>query len=430
MKRSFVYLFLFLGMNFCRAQIYTPAPPQSKSILLRQATVHTGKGEVIENGAVGFRNGLIDFVGKATELPAGMAYDSIADLSGKHLYPGLVACNTIIGLSEIEAVRAANDFAEVGTINAGVRSLIAYNTDSKVTPTLTANGVLTAQIVPQGGIVSGTSSVVALDAWNWEDAAIAADNGLHVNWPSTRIINGEHAGTPEAQRERYEKNFAVLDRFFRDAKAYAEEVNPVQNLHLEAAKELFKGNKKLFVHARYVKDLLAAVQYFEQMGLNIVLVGAEDCWMIADVLAAKKIPVILVRTQDLPEREDEAVDQVYRTPALLKKAGVDFAISVDGFWQVRILSYNAGSAVAYGLTKEQAISSITADAARILGIDKITGSIEKGKQASLLICEGDLLDMKESKISAAFIQGRKLSMLNYQDLLYQKYLNKYEGRKP
>ena len=430
-KKITLLLLLFIqGLNLLNAQIYTPAKKQSKSILLKNATVHTGNGKVMLNTSVGFRNGIIDFVGSTNELPSSAAYDSIADLSGKNIYPGLVACNTIIGLSEIEALRAANDFQEVGSINSGARSLIAYNTDSKVIPTLTVNGVLTAQVVPQGGLVSGISSVVALDAWNWEDAAIASDNGVHINWPSTRIINSEHAGTPEVQRERYDKNFAQLDLFFRDARAYALATNPKVNLNLASAAELFSGKKKLFVHARYVKDMLAAIAYFEQLGLNFVFVGAEDCWMIADMLATKKIPVVLMRTHDLPEREDEAIDQVYRTPAILKIAGVEFAIAVDGFWQVRTLSYNAGSAVAYGLSKEEALSAISGQAAKILGVDHITGSIEKGKQASLLITQGDLLDMKDSKISDAFIQGRRLKMENYQDLLYQKYLNKYELSKP
>jgi len=425
----FIWL-LWVCPTSIKAQVYTPAPIQRKSILLKNATIHNGKGEVIENGAIGFSNGIINFVGGLNNLPSDVVYDSIGDVTGKHIYPGLVACNTIIGLSEIEAIRAANDFSETGNLNPGSRALIAYNTDSKVTPTLTVNGVLTAQIVPQGGLISGTSSVVSLDAWNWEDAVIAADNALHINWPSTRIFRDESAGTPEVQRERYLRNYTMLDAFFKDAQAYAIDKNAIQNLHLDAAKDLFGGKKKLFVHARYIKDLLAAMNYFEELGISITFVGADDCWMIADQLAKKKIPVILIKTHDLPEREDEDINQAFKTPAILKKAGVDFAISVDGFWQVRTLSYNAGSTVSYGLTKEQALSSITYDAAKIIGVEKITGSLEKGKQATLLVCEGDLLDMKESKINSAFLMGRKLSQTNYQDLLYLKYKRKYETQKP
>lgn len=412
------------------AQVYTPAPEQKKSILLRNATIHTGRSMVIENGAIGFANGLINFVGKTIDLPAAMTFDSIADVGGKHIYPGLIACNTIIGLSEIEAVRAANDFNEVGSINSGARSLIAYNTDSKVTPTLTVNGVLTAQVVPQGGLITGTSSVVSLDAWNWEDAAIRPDNGLHVNWPSSRIIFGESAGTAEVQKERYQKSFMILDAFFQDARAYALGGSSEKNLQLEAAKDLFNGKKKLFVHARYVKDILAALNYFERIGLPFVLVGAEDSWMLADQLAQKKIPVIFMRTHDLPDREDEDIDQAFKTPAILVKAGVEVAIAVDGFWQVRTLSYNAGTAAAYGLTKEEALSTVTYNAARILGVDQQTGSLEKGKQATLLICNGDIMEMKESSIATSFLNGRRLPANNYQDLLYLKYLRKYEGTKP
>jgi imidazolonepropionase-like amidohydrolase len=430
-KKLLICILLGCGwINFSQAQVYTPAPEQKKSILLRNAVIHDGKGLVIENGAIGFANGIINFVGKVSALPSNLTYDSIADISGKHIYPGLIACNTIIGLSEIEAIRAANDFNEVGNINAGVRSLIAYNTDSKVTPTLTVNGVLTAQVVPQGGLISGTSSVVSLDAWNWEDAALSADNALHVNWPSSRIVFGESSGTADAQKERYQKNINMLDAFFQDAKAYASKKPAEINLQLEAASDLFKGKKKLFVHARYVKDMLAAISYFDGLDLPFVFVGADDSWMIADLLGLKKIPVILMRTHDLPEREDEDIDQPFKTPFILKKAGVEVAIAVDGFWQVRTLSYNAGTAATYGLSKEEALSTITYNAARILGIDQQTGSLEIGKQATLLICNGDIMEMKESALTAAFLNGRRLPATNYQDLLYLKYLKKYEGTKP
>lgn len=412
-----------------QAQNPTPAKAQTKSILVNGVIVHDGKGGLFPDASVGFKDGKIIYLSYLKSEGDKTLWDSIIDAKGKHLYPGLIALNTYLGLSEIEAIRATNDYAEVGGNNPSSRTLIAYNTDSKVTPTVRSNGILMAQITPQGGLISGSSSIVNLDAWNWEDAAYKVDEGLHLNWPSMRVYYGygnDQEEFEKKQKERISKELESIENMFADAYAYQLSAKPsVKNIPLEAMRGIFNGTKKLYIHADYVKEIIAAINLCNKYKLNFVLVGGADASMVLNLLKENKISVILGKTHALPNREDEAIDAPYTLPKKLKDAGILFALSCDGFWQVRNLPYIAGTAAAYGLTKEEALSSITYNAALISGIDERAGSIELGKDATLLLCDGDLLDMKSSNINNAFIQGRLIDLNNIQHQLYLKYKNKY-----
>ena len=281
----------------------------------------------------------------------------IIDYAGKHIYPGIIATNTTIGLSEIEAVRSTNDNEEVGAFNPDVRAIVAYNTDSRVTPTLRSNGVLYAQVTPQGGRVSGTSAVVQLDAWNWEDAAVKTEDGIMLNWPSMFKVKGWWAEPQGYELNKdYDKQVADTKEFFKEAKGYFEESKHEKtNLRFEAMKGLFDKSKNLYVSVNYVKEMLNVISFAEELGINIVLTEAKDSYLIADELVKKKIPVILNKCHDLPSYEDDDIQQPYKTPAILQKAGVLFAISIEGFWQERNLAFEAGTAAAYGLSKEEAL---------------------------------------------------------------------------
>jgi len=419
-------LMIFCVLSLASAQNPAPAAGKPSVIMLKGGDIHTGKGNVIQNGMVVMKDGKITYAG-TDESAAGKA-DSIIDCKGKRIYPGLIALNTIMGLSEIEAARPTNDFNEVGNFNPGARALVAYNTDSKISPTVRSNGVLLAEVVPQGGIISGTSSVMALDGWNWEDAAYASDIGIHLFWPSSRVYHSNEE-SENRQRESYEKRFRQLDQFMKDAGAYCSSSPAVTNTSFEAMREIFNGKRKVFVHASYVKDIIHAINYLSEYNIRPVLVEAQDAWMVTDLLKEKKIAVVLGRSHSLPVREDEDIDQPFRNPAILKKAGIPFCISVDGFWQVRNLSYNAGTAAAYGLSKEEALAAVSLYAAEILGIADRCGSIEAGKDANVLICDGDLLDMKSSRISRAWLRGMPVNHDNIQEQLYRKYCKKY-GLKP
>lgn len=427
-RAAFYSLLILLSLPL-KAQNPVPAPAQSGSVLILGATAHLGNGSVIPNSAIGFEGGKLTLVADATTIRLDRSkFTTVYDASGKHVYPGFIALNTNLGLAEIEAARATVDYADIGQYNPNLRAIIAYNTDSDVIPTVRSNGVLLAQVTPQGGTISGSSSVVQLDAWNWEDATYLADEGLHLNWPQMRTFGGWETGSPEMKKnDQYEKDVQALRRFFEEAKAYAQQPAPeVKNLRFEAMRGLFSQKARLYLHTDHAKTIQESVLFAESFGLRPVLVGANDAWLVADFLKAHNIAVVLGKTQSLPAREDEDVDQSFKTAALLQEKGMLFALSTDGFWQQRNLPFQAGQAVGFGLPKEAAVSTLTLNPAKILGIDKNTGTLETGKDATLFISEGDALDMRTCQVTAAFIQGRTINLDNKHKQLYQRFEKKYK----
>lgn len=430
MKRLLLYILGFTACStplFAQETIY-PAKPQEGRTYLRNATIHVGNGQVINNGIIAFENGKIIAVGSDVPIPQGDV--KVFDVKGEHIYPGIIVPESNLGLTEVEAVRSTNDYNEIGDINPSVRSIVSYNTDSKVIATLRSNGILLAQVVPQGGLLSGSSSVVQLDAWNWEDAAYQTDNGIHFNMPRL-MPRGNPFGASAAGPARDAVKAAMeritsVKAFFRDAAAYlAESKHKATNLKYEAVKGLFDRSQKLFIHCDLVKEMLVAADIAREFSFDVVIVGGTDAWMITDVLKQHNIPVILSQPHNLPVMQDDDVDQPYKTAAQLQKAGILFCISNEGFWQQRNLPFNAGTAGAYGLSKEEALSAITLNAAKILGIAGKTGSLEVGKDANIVVSKGDILDMKSSVITRAFIQGRTVSLDDKHKQLYERYKYKY-----
>jgi imidazolonepropionase-like amidohydrolase len=403
----------------------SPAPKQSEIIAITGATIHIGNGKVINNGTIVFSNGKITDVKEGNVAPQG-AKTIKAD--GKHIYPGFIAPVNALGLTEVESVRATRDSRETGSINPHVRSLIAFNTDSRIIPTVRSNGVLITQATPEGGLVSGTSSIMQLDAWNWEDAAYKKDIAIHFNWPSAAIRSGRRSGgtTEEQQKERYQKQIAEIKSYFEQAKSYADakEVK-VFNARFEAMKGLFTKEKKAFVNVDDQKDIILAVKFFEQFDIKPVLVGASEAIEVTTFLKEHQIPVIMSESHALPNNEDDDVYLPYKNAKILHDAGLLVAMSVNGYWQQRNLPFMAGTTAAYGLTKEEALATITSNTAKILGIDNLTGTLEVGKDANILISEGDALDMLGNQINIAFIQGRMIDLNNVQKQLYKKYADKY-----
>jgi imidazolonepropionase-like amidohydrolase len=410
-KKNFIYIACLAALSgtkaFAQETIY-PAVAQKQAVLLTNATIHVGNGQVIEHGSIAFANGKITAIGANAQGAAGA---QVIDVQGQHIYPGIIAPASDLGLTEVEAVRSTNDYNEVGEINPSVRALVAYNTDSKVINTLRANGILLAQTVPEGGLLSGTSSVVQLDAWNWEDAAYKTDDGQHLYMPqllpsSNPFQAARQTPAKDRVKEALEK-IEQLRAFLREAQAYAQESKHAEaNLKFESLRKLFTKEQKLYIHCNLVKEILLGIDIAKEFGFDAVIVGGADSWLVADILKQQNIPVILVQPHSLPTTQDDDVDQPYKTAAQLQKAGVLFCISNEGFWQQRNLMFEAGTASAYGLTKEEALSAVTLNTAKILGIDKVTGSLEVGKDANIAVSAGDILDMKSNKVTHAFIQGR------------------------
>jgi imidazolonepropionase-like amidohydrolase len=422
----------FLMFNLLSAQTPTPAVAQSESILILNATAHLGNGQVIKEACIGFENGKLTLVGEEVSAKYDRSrYKKVIDAKGKHVYPGFIAPNTPLGLVEVQSVRATMDAAEIGDYNPSVRSVVAYNTDSHILPTIRSNGILLAQVVPEGGRVSGSSSVMELDAWNWEDAAYSMDGGIHLRFPTLFSFGFDPVnGLSQRKNENFVKELADTEAFFREAKAYNEKTAPTpKNLKFEAMRGVFTGKKTLFIHASAAKEITEGVAFGKKFGCRTVIVGGRDSWMLTDLLLSNNVSVVLEETQALPNRIDDDVDQPFKTPALLQKAGVPFCMSVTGYWQQRNLALMAGQAVGFGLDKEAALAAITSSTAKILGIDKTVGTLEVGKDATLIISEGDVLDMRTSIIKQAFIRGKELDLDTKQKQLYRRYKTKYERGK-
>lgn len=426
-KLAHIHILLLMG-GIVQAQTPVPAPAQSKPIALTGATAHLGNGQVIENAVIAFDKGKLTVVAPAASNPNLSGYEVI-NVNGKHIYPGFILPNSQLGLQEVSAIRAMNDYQERGELNPNVRSLIAYNTDSEFIPTFRFNGVLLAETTPTGGLISGTSSVMELDGWNWEDAAHSIDIGIHMNWPSLmrRQFDFNTFTFSEQPNADYDKQVTELDQFFSEAKAYTQQPVRETNLKFDAMQGLFSGSKILFVHASSPKEIVESVRFAQRHGVQkITLVTGTGAVWVADFLKENNIPVILQDTHSLPDRIDDDIDLPFRAPYLLHQAGVQVSLYCAGaLHNGRNLPFFAGTAAAYGLTKEEALKTITLHTARALGIDKRVGSLEVGKDATLFVSEGDALDYRTNNLLMAFISGKRITLRGNQQELYERYARKY-----
>ena len=407
----------------------TPGPDQSRSILILGATAHLGTGDVLEDCAVGFRNGEIDYVGRSFQVNR-QKYDDILDATGQHLYPGFIVTNTTLGLQEIGAVRATQDQYEVGTFRPNVRSVIAFNTDSEIPPTVRTNGVLMGQITPRGGVVSGSSGVVHFDGWNWEDAAMVMVDGIHLNWPSTHHRHRSDGKVDIQRRKTYDQQKHEIERFFGEAQAYAAAPRgSVTDVRHEGMRGLFDGSLCLYVHTNDARAITEAVHFKRDLGIErMAIVGGYDAYLVADLLRENDVAVMLQSVHSLPRFADDDVDLPFKLPKLLMDEGLTVALQVDKRMtemNSRNLPFYAGTARAYGLTEEQAIQALTRNPARILGIDDQVGTLERGKVATMFLSEGDALDMRTNSLTHAWIEGRDIDLDNRQRQLYRKFQTKY-----
>ncbi|WP_420572567.1 amidohydrolase family protein [Kordia sp.] len=431
--KKYIYIYtlcltvLFSSLSFAQQ---TPAPKQSQAISIVGATAHIGNGFVIEDATVVFENGKITRIGTSASTQSS---GKIIDAKGKHVYPGFISPNSTLGLVEVDAVRATRDDDETGSFNPHIRSLIAYNTESKVVESCRPNGILTAQITPRGGAVSGTSSIVHLDAWNWEDAAIKVDDGIHMNWPNNFSRGRWWLGEPRGLRpnKNYAKQLVQIQDTFDETINYLNGSRSPKNLPFEAMKGLIDGSQTLFVHVDTEKGILDAINFAKKNKLKIVIVGGYHAHKVATTLHQNKIPVLLHRTHSVPESDDEDYDLSYKKAKILTDAGVLVGLENSGQMErmnTRNLPFLAGTVAAHGLEKEKALQLITSNTAKILGIDDRLGTLEVGKDATLFISEGDALDMRGNILTYAFIQGRMLSLETHQTKLWKRYMKKYDGK--
>lgn len=425
LKNILLAILISFGFHVWAQQ--TPAPAQQETIIISGATIHIGNGTVIENGYLIFENGKITEVGQGTTRKQG----KMIEVAGKHVYPGFIAPVSSLGLVEIDAVRATNDDDEIGDFIPNIRSLIAYNAESKVVESMRPNGVLLAQITPQGGGISGTSSIVQLDAWNWEDAAVKVDDGIHIHWPNTyrrgRWWMGEDRGWKP--NKEYEKDTDAFKMYVANAKAYAATSSTSKNEGYAAMQGLFDGSQIAYLYAQGEKEIIDGITSCKEAGIKkIVLVGGYEAYKIIPFLKQNNIPVIVDRVHSTPDRDDDDYDLPYKLPKLLTDGGVTVSLNSRGGMErmnTRNLPFYAGQVSGQGIDKEEALKMITSNTAKIIGIDANYGTLEVGKSATLFVSEGDALDMRTNRVTHAFIDGRQVSLETHQTELWKRYSEKF-----
>ena len=425
---------IFIIVSYLLSSDQIPAPSQDHPILIQGGTIHTISHGILENADILFVDGKITSVGHNLDIPAEV---EIIDASGQHVFPGLISAGSTLGLQEIGAVRATRDYAEVGAVNPNVRANVSYNPDSELIPITRSNGVLLALSVPRSGLVSGTSSLMMLDGWTWEDATLKHPVGLHLFWPSMNIPKPK----PGKQKEKKDKDSRLksiqkIDDLIQESRAYAQlkatgSPSFKHDLRLEGMLPVISGEIPVFIHANEVQQIEAAVYWAERQSVKMVLVGGKDSWRVTQILKDREIPVIYTQTHSTPMRRFEQYDQAFITPSQLYAAGIKFCISnSESPFQtphIRNLPYHAAKAASYGLSWKEALRSITLSPAEILGVEDQVGSLEAGKDATLFIADGDILDVR-TQVNMAFIFGRRVDLSDRHKTLYSKYRNKYKQK--
>jgi len=427
MKKLIIFLFCLLtGTAFAQNPGAGKAAPGP--VLFYNAHIFVGNGTEHASGSMLIEKGLIKEI-SASDLSAKYPNAQKVNVEGKHIYPGIISPANTLGLAEIESSRPTLDYNELGDYNPNVRALVAYNTDSEIIPTVRGNGVLITQATPTGGIISGRSSVFYLDGWNWEDAVLKADDGMWLHWPRrmTPSFNFQTMTRELQKNERYQKTIDELRELFAQSVAQKEGGNPYDNLKLSALNGVLTGEQRLFIEAGTDKEVIEAVNFCKEAGVKYpVVVGSVTSDLAIQTLKENNVPIIVSPTHRLPDRADSDVWEAYKLPAYLVKKGLTVGLHYnDSYWRTRNLPFVAGSTVAHGLTKAEALALITSSNAKILGIDKWVGTLETGKHATFIISEGDILDMRTAKVTRAFIRGAEVNLDDKQKRLAKKYFEKY-----
>jgi len=411
-----------------RAAVPVPGPPQVLPVAIVGAEIHPVAGPVIADGTIVFAGGKIVAVGPTATVPIPADAERI-DGRGKRVYPGFIDAFTQLGLSEVGSVRATVDSREIGPINPNARAQVAFNPESELLPVTRSNGVLVVGAAPQGTLLGGQVAAMTLDGWTWEDMTLRAPVGMQVTWPSMLLVRD---GTPEPrQKENRERALRALHEAFDDARAYrtaklaaGRGAAPEADLRWEAMIPVLERRIPLFVEAEEIHQIEAAVEFAAAESLKLVIVGGYDAADAGDLLRRHDVPVIVGGIHRLPRRRGDAYDAPYTLPERLRSAGVRFCLTNGGLYNERNLPYATATAVAYGLPADAGVAAITLEAARILGIADRVGSLETGKDATLIVTDGDPLE-EPTAVERAWIGGRLIDLNDRQKTLNAKYTEKY-----
>jgi len=423
-------ILILTAPNFASDQI--PAGPQKLPIALTNTTIHPVSAPDIQNGTILFSMGHIVSLGKSVNIPQDA---QVINLQGKHVYPGLIESYSRIGLIEISAVKATNDYQELGQINPNVRAELAINPESEYFPVHRANGIALAISAPSGGVLAGKSALLRMDGWTWEEMTYEAPVSMIMTWPQKKLSGYYARGkSDDEQKKAFEKNMTLLTQTFIDARAYMAaqgsqntKEHPHHNvdLRLESLVPVLRGDLPVWIKANSLWEIEAAISWSETQKVKIVIVGAIDAGYALSLLKEKSIPVIASPVHRLPSKRDADFDQPYTLPYKLYQAGIPFCIASGGASGIRNLPYHAAKAVAYNLPKDEALKAITLYAAKIIGVADRLGSLEVGKDATLIVTDGDPLEMT-TQVEKLYIEGRDIDLGNKHKDLYNKYQKRYE----
>jgi len=431
---SFHYSIMPILLTALLAYGQIPAPPQSQPIALVNATVHPVSSPSLAAATIVMDRGKIVALGTAIPIPP----DAITiDLKGQHVYPGLIESHSLLGLTEIGSVDVTNDHAERGDINPNVRAEVAINPESEHVPVARANGIALALVAPTGGLIAGRSALVMTDGWTWKEMTLAAPLSLMINWPAMRMgVQDDEAS--RQQRDRIQKRIDILERTVEDAQAYRMtleapgidgRVTPT-DVRWEAMVPVLRGELPVWIRANSLLEIQAAVSWVAKHKLRAVLVGGREAGHCANLLRERGIPVVVTSVLSLPDRRDADFDEPFTLPLRLHRAGVKFCIAAGSSSALRNLPYHAAKAAAYGLPQDEALKAVTLYPAQIMGVADRVGSLEEGKDATLIVTDGDPLEIT-THVRELFLQGRRIDLANKHQRLYDKYRQRYrQGKAP
>ena len=414
--------------------LLAPAASGAKTtvLALTGGTVHTVTGPTIGNATILVEDGKITQVGADVTAPPDA---QVVSCAGKHIYPGMIAANTVLGLTEIGSVRGTNDFEETGNVNPDIQAEVQINPESDLIPVARVNGITRVLVVPQGGAVAGTAAVVTLEGWTYEDMTVKAPAGLLVQWPNMTPVHAWwETRSDEEQKKAREQAIENIRTTFDDARAYwkardAEKKMGIprhdRDVKWDAMGKALRGEIPVMFRASALNQIHAVLKLVDEQNLpNVILVDGDDSWRVADELKARNIAVITGSTLAMPERRYEPYDEAFTVPARLQAAGVRYCISDGGSpfvaMNARNLPYNAAMASAFGLPRDEALKSVTLYPAQILGVADRFGSIEPGKVADLVVTNGDLLEIA-THVEQVYIGGWPIPMETRQTRLFTKY---------
>ncbi len=423
-----------------------PTPVLSKIYAIVGGTIHPVSGPIIPVGTVVIVDGKVQAVGAKVAVPKKAVR---IDARGLQVYPGFIDAGTSLGLNEFGEVGQATDQQELGTYQADLVALTSVNAQSEHFPTTRFEGITSALTAPSGGTIPGQASVLNLAGWTNELMGLKPKAALVVNWPiggggfSDFGINDIKdddeltddllaGGTIQRAGPRSSDTTtpSELSTYFDKAVTY-KTMHESVDLGLEAMQPYLRGELPVLIRVRNRAGIRGAVDFAKKYKLKVVLVGAADAWKEAALLAKNHIPVILnpagksTLSANSPSNDWDPYDTPYATPALLKRAGVQFAFQSDDYAGVKNLPQRVAESCAYGLSKEDALAAVTLSAAQILGVSDKVGSISPGKLGNIVISDGDAFELN-SNIRYVFINGRPVELKSKFTRLRDQYLQRVQ----